>query len=136
MTTEIENKATEEPKNKPYELHDLQAKHLFMLTRVVSAIGIKKLANVFETKADVGDLTGEDAIREIGYSTIIEVVGIVIDNLPNCQDDLFKFLAAISNLNEKQVAALPLADFIDMIYDVVKKPEFADFFKRCAAFLK
>lgn len=125
-----------ETKKKPYELHELQAKHLFMLTKVVSGIGIKKLAEVFETDVNVGDLTGDDAVRQIGYSTIVEIIGVVLENVSECQDDVFKFLASISNLTEKQVAALPLADFVDMVTDIIKMPEFADFFARLAAFSK
>lgn len=126
---------------KPYKLRGLQAKDLFLLTRVISALGIKKLADVFNAKVDVSaitsdDVSNEDAVRELGYGTIIEIVGIVLDNLPNCQDDLFKFLAAISNLNEKQVATLPLGDFVDMVTDVVQMQEFRDFFTQAAKFLR
>ena len=126
---------------KPYELRGLQAKDLFLLTRVVSALGINKIAEVFNSKINIGaiageDVTNEDAVREIGYGTIIELVGIVIDNLPNCQDDLFKFLSAISNLSEKQVEELPLGDFVNMVSDVIKKQEFRDFFTQAARFLQ
>lgn len=126
--------------DKPYKLRSLQAKDLFLLTRVISALGIKKLAEVFNEKVDVAAVTesaeAEDAVRDIGYGTVIEIVGIVIDNLPNCQNDLFKFLAAISNLNEKQVSTLPLGDFVNMITDVVQMQEFRDFFTQAEKFLR
>lgn len=124
---------------KPYQLCELQARHLFLLTRVVSSLGIKKLADIFNNKVDVAAIANaenEDVVREVGYGTVIEIVGLVIENLPNCQDDLFKFLAAISNLNEKQIGALPLGDFVNMVSDVVRKKEFRDFFTQCAKFLQ
>lgn len=126
---------------KPYKLRELQAKDLFLLTRVISSLGIKKLADVFTSKVDISavakdDMSNEDVVREVGYGTIIEIVGVVLDNLPSCQDDLFKFLAAISNLSEKKVSELPLGDFVDMIFEVVQKEEFRDFFTRAARFLR
>lgn len=126
---------------KPYQLRSLQAKDLFLLTRVISAIGIKQLAEVFNSKVDItavasDEMSSEDAVREVGYGTIIEIVGIVIDNLPNCQNDLFKFLAAISDLTEKKVAELPLGDFVNMVTDVVQMKEFRDFFTQAAKFLQ
>lgn len=129
------------PENKPYTLRGLQAKDLFLLTRVISSLGIKNIANVFDSKVNVAaitsdDVSNEDAAREVGYGTIIEIVGIVIDNLPNCQDDLFTFLAAISDLTTKQVEELPLSDFIDMLTDVIKMKEFKDFFTQAERFLQ
>ena len=126
---------------KPYKLRALQAKDLFLLTRVISAIGIKQLASVFNSKVDItavaaDGVSNEDVVREVGYGTIIEIVGIVIDNLPNCQNDLFKFLAAISDLSEKKVAELPLGDFVNMVTDVVQMKEFRDFFTQAAKFLQ
>lgn len=125
----------------PYTLRGLRAKDLFLLTRVISSLGIKNVAKVFDEKVNVAAITSdevsnEDAAREVGYGTIIEIVGIVIDNLPNCQDDLFKFLAAISDLDEKQVEELPLADFINMLTDVIKMKEFKDFFTQAERFLQ
>lgn len=126
---------------RPYTLRGLRAKDLFLLTRVISSLGIKNVAKVFDEKVNVAAITSdevsnEDAAREVGYGTIIEIVGIVIDNLPNCQDDLFKFLAAISDLDEKQVEELPLADFINMLTDVIKMKEFKDFFTQAERFLQ
>lgn len=126
---------------KPYQLRDLQAKDLFLLTRVVNSLGIKKLADVFRNKIDIkaiatDNVSNEDAVREVGYGTIIEIVGVVLENLPSCENDLYKFLAAISNLTEKKVSELPPGDFVDMISDVVKKDDFRDFFTRAAQFLR
>lgn len=131
-----------ENEEKPYVLYELQAQHLFLLTRVISKLDLKRLANVFTSKVDVNSVVQDDekatdeAIRNVGVDTVIEIVGMVIENLPNCQNELFKFLAAISNLNEKQVAALPLNHFVDMVSDVIHKEEFADFFTACGKFLK
>lgn len=141
MAKEMNTEAVENVEQKPYVLHELQAQHLFLLTRVISKLDLKSLASIFASKVDVTKVAedgqaDEDAVRNIGYDTIIEIVGMVIENLPNCQNDLFKFLAAISNLSEKQVAALPLNHFVNMVSDVVRKDEFADFFTACAKFLK
>lgn len=136
MNEETQNETVE---RKPYELKELQAQHLFLLTRVIGKLDLKAIASVFASKVDVGNVVDgqdEEAVRAVGYDTVIEIVGMVIEHLPNCQDELFRFLAAVSNLNEKQVAALPLNQFVNMVSDVVRKEEFADFFTACAKFLK
>lgn len=136
MVKETNAETFDNVEQKPYVLHELQAQHLFLLTRVIGKLDLKSIASVFASKVDVDKVDGEDAVRSVGYDTAIEIVGLVIEKLPDCQNDLFKFLATISNLNEKQVAALPLNHFVNMVSDVVRKDEFADFFTACAKFLK
>lgn len=70
-----------------------------------------------------------DAIIEIGAGIMLNVVGVVIENLPKCENDIYKFLSMVSNLSEKEVKSLSMADFTQMIIDVIKKEDFADFIK-------
>ena len=70
-----------------------------------------------------------DAIIEIGADIMLNVVGVVIENLPKCENDIYKFLSMVSNLSEKEVKSLSMADFTQMIIDVIKKEDFADFIK-------
>jgi len=49
---------------------------------------------------------------------------------------LYQFLAGLSGMTEKEIAALPLGTFTQMIVDVFKKEEFSDFFQVVSGLLK
>lgn len=121
---------------RPYALKPLAAQHLFLLARVIAALDVKRLAGIITSKVDVSESDDrEELAKKVGYETILEIVGVALENLPACQNDLFKFLSAVSNLSEREVGELPPADFVDMIHDVIVMPSFGDFFKRCGTFL-
>lgn len=133
--------------SKPYTLRGLQAKDLFLMARIIGDIGFKELSRVFDDKVDIGAITildgdeievkaDSEVIREIGYGVVIDIIGIIIEHLPDCQDNLFKFLSQISDLSERKVGELPLGDFMDMLTDVFTMPEFSDFFGRAARLIK
>lgn len=122
---------------KPYELYPLKADDLFLLIRVLKGVDLKRLAGVFANKVDVTDLEqAQKSIDDLGMDTVIECVGIIIDNLPNCKDDLYVFLASVSNLDEAQIANMPIGDFISMIKDVVTGSGFVDFFTQATKLLQ
>ena len=50
--------------------------------------------------------------------------------------ELYQFLAGLSGMTEKEIAALPLGTFTQMIVDVFKKEEFSDFFQVVSGLLK
>jgi isopropylmalate/homocitrate/citramalate synthase len=76
-----------------------------------------------------GGKTAEKAIEEVGISVFIELVSIILGNLPKCENDIFNMLANTSDLTVEQVRKLDMAEFAEMIMDFVKKEEFADFIK-------
>jgi hypothetical protein len=130
-------------KNKPYELYKLEATAIFSMCKIIKGIGINEFKVLFggdgavkniinkikvESAAKEGANSDFDVI-EIGANIVIDILGIVIENLPKCEEDIYKFLASVSNLNEKQIRKLSMADFTQMIIDVLRKEDFADFIK-------
>ena len=61
---------------------------------------------------------------------VFDIAGIVISNIPEAEADIQKFIASLTGLNVMQVKALPLADYGEIILDVVTNEDFKDFFKR------
>ena len=122
---------------KPYQLTELKAEHLFLLTRVVSKAGLKDIADAIKNNIEEAKKNGKGVeVEQIGYTAILDVAAVILAKLPNCQKEVFTFLASISDLNEKQIADMNAADFADMIIDVVQMDGFKDFFTRCARLLR
>lgn len=121
-----------------YELRDLCSKDVFPMFKIISKIGIHEFKNCFESedvKKVIGSLSGEsdggsDAnIAAVGMMVAFEIADVVIAHVPECEKDIYKLLAGLSHMTEKQIAELPMNTFLEMIIDVIKKDEFKGFIK-------
>ena len=74
--------------------------------------------------------------KQIGIKVIMKLVGLLLKNLGKIKGELYQFLAGLSGTTEKEIAALPLGTFTQMIVDVFKKEEFSDFFQAVSGLLK
>lgn len=117
------------------ELKKLTAKDLFPLSTILSKIGVKQLKGVF--KDNIEQYSNADVDKTaLGLNIAVEIAGLLLENLEKCEQNIYKFLASISNLKEKEVAELAPADFIELIIEVAKKEEFKDFFKAASRLVK
>ena len=133
---EVIDTEPENTKAKPYTFRRLAAEDIFPMFTIIKKIGVDEFRTLFSgenltrfatvLKKDRG---AEKVIEEVGISVFIEIVGIVLGNLPKCEADIFNMLANTSDLTVEQVRKLDMADFAEMILDFVKKEEFADFIK-------
>ena len=120
---------------KKYELRPLAASDLGMVCKIISEIGVrqfKECFNVDQIKDGMED-EGEskDAkLESIGFGVVFDIAGIIISNIPAAETDIQKFIGSLTGLNALQVKALPLADYGEIILDVITNEDFKDFFKR------
>lgn len=129
-----------------FELRELKSSDIFPMFKIMGKIGfkdlkdrltpdkVKELTSMFkqDETADADQKESVDADEQmmfIGFNVIFEVVEIIMNNLPNCEQEIYSFLAGLSGMKVKEVANLPLATFTEMIVEVLKKEEFKDFFK-------
>ena len=121
-----------------YELRGLKACDFFLVTRILSKIGVKEFKGIFEnedTKATIkemmeknnGELSVSD-VASIGIGATLDVAGTVLEHMEDCEKDVYKLLSRLSNLTEAEIAALPMADFGEMVMTVIKHEDFRDFF--------
>lgn len=129
--------------DKRYELRDLMADDLFIVVNIISKIGVKEFKACFESEevkaAVLGVMKkadGEADIVSIGVSVALDIAAILMANIGKCKSDIYALLSNLSGMKEKEIAKLPLKTFTDMIFDLVRKREFADFFQDAAKFLK
>lgn len=120
---------------KAYELRNLTADDVFPMFQIISAIGIKEFKSCFDSddvKKAVAEAAkdGESAdICAVGMTVALDIASIIMANVPKCKESIYLFLAQLSGMTKKEIAELPMMTFVEMIVDVIKKPEFKDFFQ-------
>jgi len=121
---------------KVYTFRTLQATDVFLMFKILGKIGINEFAESFGKESIqkmVSTLTGENGVakfaRTAGIAVTLEVVNVILGNLPKCEREIFQMLANTSNLSVEQVEKLDFPTFTEMVIDFIKKPEFRDFIK-------
>ena len=70
-----------------------------------------------------------EAAAAVGITVAFDLAGVIIGNYEKCQNDIFKFLSSLSEMDIKEVESLPIDTFTEMVIDVIRKEEFTDFIK-------
>jgi hypothetical protein len=109
-----------------YELRGLVASDLGTVCKIITAIGIRQFKGCFK----VEDLKNPDNIEQVGLDVVIDLAGIVIANFEKAEVDIQAFLASLTGATVDEIRNLSLADYGEMIIEVVTKEEFKDFFGR------
>lgn len=120
---------------KKYKLKKFTSKHIFLMFKLLSNIGFKDFKKAFESDEIKGKIKKAskneraELFQIVGIEAAMGILDIILSNLDKCEKDLYKLLAAVSNLNEDEIMELSGADFASMIIDFVQKEDFMDFFK-------
>lgn len=113
-----------------YELRSLCSKDIFPMFKIISVIGVREFKDCFSSN-DVKKAAleaGENPdYSSIGMGIFLDMAGIIVANVPKCENEIYTFLTNISNLSRQQIEEMGIADFAQMIIDVIQKPEFKDF---------
>lgn len=120
-----------------YTLRSLQGADIFPMSAIIKKIGVKEFKNAFQDEEikglvqsiNNGDMSKDAAANQAGMTVILNIVDVVLGNLPRAEKDIYKFLASLSGMKPDEVAALPMATFTGMVIDVIQKDEFKDFIK-------
>mgnify|MGYP003320681909 CR=1 FL=1 len=110
---------------KSYELRPLVASDMGAICKIITAIGIRQFKECFK----VEDFRKED-VEQVGFSVIFDIAGIIVSNIPRAEEEIQTFLSSLTGMKVADIKKLPLADYGEMIMDVVMKEDFQDFFKR------
>lgn len=131
---------------KPYEFRILQATDIFAMVKLIKAFGIanfKKCFNlddikkiVAKSKDDESEKKDDDMVSIVGFGVVFDIIEVIVENLGNCEDEIYTFLSNVSNLNKKEIETLPARTFMQMLVDFFKKEEFVGFFKEVSELLK
>ena len=125
-----------------FELRELKATDLFGMVKILNGIGlseIKEAININEIKnarKNVTDDNQTDIWSEIGVNVVMSVLGVVLNNIPRVEKELYSFIGGVANLKPTQVANLGIVDFTDLLIAIFKKEEFKDFFNRASKLIQ
>lgn len=128
------------------ELRELKSCDIFPMIQILNKIGFSELKTILtpdKIKDMVKTFQSDDEADEevdtktiLGFNVIFEVTGLILKNLPSCEQELYKFLSGLSGLSVKELEDLGMVEFTDMIVAVIKKPEFKDFFRAVSKLFK
>jgi hypothetical protein len=126
---------------KKYTLRGLEASDFFLMTRILSKVGVKQLKSCIQNdevkdaikaamgnEGNEGEQNADADIASVGISVAFEIAGVVLENLENCEKDVYKLLSRLSGLKEDAIEHMPISDFSDMVFDVIQHEDFRDFF--------
>ena len=123
-----------------FELRKMTSADIFPMCTIIKKIGIdevKKIINSPELMSLVSNSKGkDDRTTTIGMSFMLDIASIIVGNIPKIESDLYKFLASMSKMTEKELRDISPADFLDLVISVIKHEDFMDFFKRASRLLK
>lgn len=124
------------------ELRNLQATDIFLIVKILNKIGyeeIRKEINVDEIMSVREKLSTTDdekkktsLIAEYGVNVVMSVLGILLENLPLIEQDLYNFVGSVAGIKAKDVAKMDINKFVDLLIEIINKDEFKDFFKRAS----
>ena len=121
-----------------YELRNPQASDLFVGTKIVKTVGLKNVANCFDTDeikaikntiAERGTPATDEETHSVGMKAMTAIGELIFEKLDTVQEDIFKFLSNLSGLTMDEVSTMDIVDFAEMVTTVIKNPKFADFIK-------
>ena len=116
-----------------YTFRKLGAPDVFLMFKILSKIGINEFTDCLDkdsVKKLLAKLTGNtdgENVTIAGISVTLEVANVILGNLPKCEQEIYQMLANVSNLTVKEIKALNMITFMEMVIDFVKKEEFRDF---------
>lgn len=119
---------------KKWVFRTLTAKDLFPIANLIGKIGIGEFVQKFADGGVMKAIDEGDA-DAVGMKVMVQAIETVLANLDTCENDIYKILSSTSNLSEKEIKNLSMGEFVEMVFDFIKKDDFADFFKQVSSLL-
>lgn len=119
------------------EFKQLKSSDMFIMFKIINKIGLNEIKNQLEPKtieklvdSFKGKAKDKDSLMySVGLSVSIEMVNVIIGNLPKCEDEIYTLLSRVSGKSKKEISELDMVTFTEYIVEFIKKDEFKDFTK-------
>ena len=112
---------------KKITMRKLCARDLFSMLKIMSKIGVREFQACFNS-AGLPENGGKADLSKVGIGVMLEAADVLLKNISACEKDIYSFLADLSGMKADEIPELDLAVFADMVYELVSKEEFRDFF--------
>lgn len=115
--------------NNEYTLRPLIADDLYPMCAILSKMGAEGFKNCLETPAVKEALSGgEWNVESVGVAVMADMAVTVLRHLPDCREDINRFLASLTGRKPEEIANMRLAPFARMVTELFQKEDFRDFF--------
>ena len=124
------------------ELRKLQSSDLFRMVRIINGIGFKTIKdsiNVDEINKLRKGMTEENTdeiTSQVGLSVVMSMLGVVIENLPKVENDVYEFCGSVAGMKPKDVSKMEMGEFMDLLVAIFKMDGFKDFFSRASKLIR
>ena len=124
------------------ELRKLQSSDLFRMVKIINGIGFKTIKdsiNVDEINKLRKGMTEENTdeiTSQVGVSVVMSILGVVIENLPKVENDVYEFCGSMAGIKPKDVSKMEMGEFMDLLVAIFKMDGFKDFFSRASKLIR
>lgn len=118
--------------NKTYTLRPLEADDLFTVMEIINKIGIEDAKKCFmsaEISKAIAENGDEENAAAVGMRVMLELAGLLVQKLPLCKAEVYRFLSALSGVDENEISHIKLVPFTKLVMEVFQKEEIKDFFQ-------
>lgn len=107
-----------------YELRTLMYTDIMPMFRILDKIGFKDLKEKVSP-----EMFQSDDTTNIGFSFMMSIGEVILDNAEKCEEDLIEFIASVAQTTPDDVRSLTLVEFAELFVAILQKDDFKDFFK-------
>ena len=124
------------------ELRKLQSSDLFRMVRIINGIGFKTIKDsinvdeINKLRKGMTDENADEITSQVGVSVVMSILGVVIENLPKVENDVYEFCGSVAGIKPKDVAKMEMGEFMDLLVDIFKMDGFKDFFSRASKLIR
>lgn len=123
--------------NNTFELRNPKADDMFLMFRILSRVGVKNLKSCFESGDVMAAIKGNENDSEaVGLSVALEIASVIMEHMEDAKKDIYTFLANLSGKKPAEIADMEMADFAQMVIEVIQMEGFRDFFQRVITLFK
>ena len=124
------------------ELRKLQSSDLFRMVRIINGIGFKTIKDsinvdeINKLRKGMTDENTDEVTSQVGVSVVMSILGVVIENLPKVENDVYEFCGSVAGIKPKDVSKMEMGEFMDLLVAIFKMDGFRDFFSRASKLIR
>ena len=106
----------------------LNSEDLFPLTTIIVKLGLGEFKNIFSDPSalSVFEKDGKGNTAK-AVSLSLDIVGVVLTNLPKAEKEIYSFMTSVSGQSEEQLRKMRASEFIEAIADFIHSEDTRDF---------
>lgn len=118
-----------------YNFKTMKATDVFKLTSILAKIGVKDIKESIGNYMTLSKNANEDK-NTLALNLGVDIVEVLLSNIEKCEESIYRFLASVTDLSERDIKEMEATEFITLLYDLFAQKEYIDFFKAALRFQK